>query len=180
MSILGKAITVRQFCLWMSIIFQIHCSKLNFNCYTHTPLWSMDAAGKVPHRSPTQPDAGCGIQRSCPRVGAASEFFFFFTVTLTRLDSSRLGFYSRQFVPNRDDSARIKLYQPNQVILAGNQNGSKQPKSALNHAETAKIGFEWDPNILNLFFLNFILNICCLFCVFFFVLYFLHSSFFVL
>ena len=93
-------------------------------------------------------------------------FFFFFS------RSHRLGFYSHQFVPNQDDSARIKLYQPNQVISAGNRNGSKQPKSALNHAETAKIGFEWDPNILNLSFLNFILNICCFFCVFFFVLCF--------
>ncbi|KAL0005370.1 hypothetical protein SO802_012931 [Lithocarpus litseifolius] len=29
-------------------------------------LESMDAAGRVPHRSPTRPDAGCGVRRGCP------------------------------------------------------------------------------------------------------------------
>ena len=115
-------------------------------------------------RHPTQLPA-----RRC-HVRAFFFFFFFHGFTSTWLDSSRFGFYSRQFAPNWDNSARIKLYRPNQVISAGNRNGSKQPKSALNHAETAKIGFEWDPNILNLSFLNFILNICCFCCVFFFVL----------
>ena len=78
------------------------------------------------------------------------------------------------FAPNRVDSARIGLYHPNWFILAGNRN---RPKSNLNHAEIAEIGFEWGPNILNLSFLNFILNICFFFWV---LLCFLLSSFFVL
>jgi len=50
----------------------------------------------------------------------------------------------------------------NRAVSADDRN---RPKSALNHARTAEIGFEWGPNILNLSFLNFILNICCFFCV---------------
>ena len=144
-------------------------------------LWSTDAVGRVSHWSPTQPDAGCGIWRGCPCVSAASELFFFSWIhadlawfTLTRL----------RFASNRADSARIKPYQPNRVIWASDRNIPKLPKSALNHAKTAEISFEWGPNILNLSFFNFILNICYFFCVFFFVLYFvlcfLPSSFFVL
>ena len=127
-------------------------------------LWSMDAV-------------------AC--ADATSELFFylfiylflFYGFALTRLDSCQLGFYSRWFVPNRDFSAKIKLYQPNRVVSASYLN---RPKLALNHARTTEIGFEWGPNILNLSFLTFILNICCFFCVFFFVLCFLPSSFFVL
>ena len=53
-------------------------------------LESTDAAGRVPHR----------VQRGCPRVGAASTFFFFFCswihadsarFTPTRLDSRQRG-----------------------------------------------------------------------------------------
>ena len=83
-----------------------------------------------------------------------------------------------RFLPIRPKSGRIGSYRP---AAETNQN---RPKSALNHAGTAIIGFEWDPNILNLSFLNFILNICYFFCIFFFVLCFilcfLPSSFFVL
>ena len=115
-----------------------------------------------------------------PTWGAASDmaarasvlrlsFFFFFFFSL---DSCRLGFNWRWFALNRANSARIGPYRLNWVVLTGDQNGHNRPKSALNHAGTAKISFEWDPNILNLSFLNFILNICCFFCVFFFVLCF--------
>ena len=79
-------------------------------------------------------------------------FFFFFST-----DSRWLSSNSCQFGQN-------------QVVSAGSQNWPKQ----------AEIGFEWGPNILKLSFLNFILNICCFFCVFFFVLRFLPSYFFVL
>ena len=72
---------------------------------------------------------------------------------------------------------RIGSYRPVAEIDRNSQNG---PTSALNHARTAEIGFEWGPNILNLSFLFFILNICYFFCIFFFVLCFLPSSFFVL
>ena len=110
------------------------------------------------------------------RLPARLSFFFFFHgFASTRLNSRRLNFYSHRFTPNRDDSGKIK---PNRVISAGDWNGRNRPKSALNHAGTAEIGFEWGPNILNLSFLNFIMNICCFFCVFFFVLCFLPSSFF--
>ena len=114
-------------------------------------------------------DAGCSIQRRCPRITAASEFIIFF-FSLIRTDSAR-------FALNQTDSAWIRLHRLNWVVLAGDQN---RPKSALNHARTTEIGFEWGPNILNLSFLDFILNIWCFFCVFFFVLCFSPSSFFVL
>ena len=47
------------------------------------------------------------------------------------------------------------------------QNDRNRLKSALNHVRTNAIGFEWGANILNLSFLNFIMNICCFFCVLF-------------
>ena len=112
---------------------------------------SLDTAGRVPHQSPTQPNAGCSVRRGC-------------RVSLIHANSASIC----------ANSARIG---PNQVVLAGNRN---KPKSALNYAGTAEIGFEWGPNILNLSFLDFILNIWCFFCVFFFVLCFLPSSSFVL
>ena len=96
--------------------------------------------------------------------------YLFFFFSLIRTDSAR-------FALNQTDSAWIRLHRLNWVVLAGDQN---RPKSALNHARTAEIGFEWGPNILNLSFLDFILNIWCFFCVFFFVLCFSPSSFFVL
>ena len=108
-------------------------------------------------------------------------FFFFFT------DSWQLGLIrtdSAWFAPTRllVSLIRAKLgrFGENQAISADDWNGRNKPKSALNHFGIAKIGFEWGPNIPNLSFLNFILNICCFFCVFFFVLCFLPSSFFVL
>ena len=112
-----------------------------------------------------------------PHLSSFFIYLFLYYYYFIFMVSCQLGFYSRRFVPNRDFSVQIKLYRPNRVVSAGDWN---RPKLALNHARTAKIGFEWGPNILNLSFLNFILNICCFFCVFFFVLCFLPSSFFVL
>ena len=134
-------------CLQIMLFFGMPCLQFWIVFYM---LWSTDVAGRVPHRSPPRPNAGCGGWHRCLHVFAA---------------------------PNRANSARIGLYRPNRIVLAG---GLKRPKSALNYSGTPEIGFEWGPNILNLSFLNFILNICCFFCVFFFVLCFLPSSFFVL
>ena len=107
-------------------------------------------------------DAGCGVWHGCLRVYAASDLFFFFS--RIRVDSARFAPTRLLFSPTRPESSRIRSYW-----LA--------TETALNHAKTAEIGFEWG---LHLSFLNFILKICCFFCVFFFVLCFLPSSFFVL
>ena len=126
---------------------------------------------------------GChtGVQRG-PMRGVAFDvatcslvprlsFFFFFFLDLRRpssicVDSASICTEPGKFSQNQAVSAELgRIGWP-----------SKWPKLALNHARTAKIGFKWDPNILNLSFLNFILNICC----FFFVLCLLPSSFFVL
>ena len=111
-------------------------------------------------------NAGCGIRRSCCVWVFFFSFFFFHRFTSTQLDS-------RRFALNWEDSAKIMPYWPNRVVLAGNR---KKPKSTLNHAGIAKIGFEWGQNILNMPFLNFILNSSCFFCV----LCFLPSYFFAL
>ena len=125
------------------------------------PLWSTDAAGRVPHRSPIWlPASWC----------CAWAFFFF-------LFFSRICINSAWFAPNWADSTGIGLYRPNQVLSTDNQNGQSGSKSTLNHAGIAEIGFEWDPSILNLSFLNFILNICYFFCVFcFFFLCFVNQG----
>ena len=121
-------------------------------------LWSTDSAGRVPHRSLMRGAASdMAARASMPHLS----FFFFNGFVSTRLDSHQLDFYSHRLGQNQAESGHIGW----------------QPKSALNHARTAEIGFEWG---LNLSFLNFILKICCFFCVFFFVLCFLPSSFFVL
>ena len=109
-------------------------------------------------------------------------FFFFFFIT----DSLQLGLIRADFHrtwPIRPESGhigQIGSYRPAIKVVETNQNGRNKPKSVLNYAEIAEIRFEWGPNILNLSFLNFIMNICCFFCVFFFVLCLLPSSFFVL
>ena len=185
---MGKAITVRQFCLRMSIIFQIHCSKLNFNCYTHTPLWSMDAAGKVPHRSPTRPDAGCSIQRSCPRVGATSElFFFFFFFSRIHIDLARFKPIRLLFSPI---CAELGRFGQNQAVSAKSGYIGRQPKQI----KTAEISLESCRNSQNRLWMrpkhpksvlsqfhseHLLLLLCFLFC-FVFCLCCLPSSFFVL
>ena len=92
-------------------------------------------------------------------------FFFFLGFTQTWLQSKQTWL---QFMPNWVDSARIGPYWP---AIETDRNGQNRPKLAWNHVGIVEIGFAWDPNILNLSFLNFILNICCFFCVFFFVLW---------
>ena len=132
---------------------------------TSRNLWSKDAVGRVPHWSPTQgATSDVASRRSVPHL---SPFFFFppHRISPTWLDSHR----TRQI---RSKSSRIGWIGLYQSATKTDQNGRNRPKSALNHARTAKIGFEWGPNILNLSLLNFILNICCFFCVFFFVLCF--------
>ena len=115
------------------------------------------------------PDTGCGIWHGCLCVNAASELFLFFYSI--RTDSTLIRTESGWFNQNR-------------AVSADDRNGWNKQKWALNHVETVEINFEWSPNILNLSFLSFILNICYFFCVFFFVLCFvlcfLPSSFFVL
>ena len=98
------------------------------------------------------------VRRSCPRVGAASELFFFLGFAMTRLDSRWTGHI-------------LAIIGPYWVVSAGDRNGQNMLKSALNHAGTVEIGFEWCPNILNLSILNFIMNIYCFFCVVFFFLF---------
>ena len=110
----------------------------------------------------------CGVRHPTQLLHLSFFFLFFF---FNRFTSTQLD--SRRFALNWEDSARIMPYRPNRVVLAGNR---KKPKSTLNHAGIAKIGFEWGQNILNMPFLNFILNSSCFFCV----LCFLPSYFFAL
>ena len=138
------------------------------HCHCTTTTIDIEANGVLPSMNHGRRWEGAApgsdaTQRSCPCVGAASELFFF--LSLIRADSASI-------------CVEPGWFGQNWVVSAGDRNGRNRPKSALNHAGTAKISFEWGPNILNLSlsFLNFILNICC----FFFVLCFLPSSFFVL
>ena len=99
-------------------------------------------------------------------------FIFFLGFVLTRLRFNQ----NRAVLAESGCIGWIRCYRPAVET-------NKRPKLALNHAEIVEIGFEWGPNILNLSFLNFILNICCFFVfsfLFCFVLCFLPSSFFVL
>ena len=122
---------------------------------------------------------GCrtGVWRGYPRVGATFGLFCFFFFLFFLFFFSRIHADSAWFAPICAESSR---FGQNRVVSASDRIGWNRPTSASNHAGIAEIGFEWGPNILNLSFLNFILNICCFFCVFFFVLCFLSSSFFVL
>ena len=73
----------------------------NFLCLSSNSLsqklWGTDAARRVPHRSPTWPNARCSVRRDCLHIDAMSELFFFLGFTPTQLDSCRLGFNSRWF-----------------------------------------------------------------------------------
>ena len=96
-------------------------------------------------------DAGCSVRHGCPRVYAALTIFFFFFFfhgfASTRLDSHQLGFCSRRLGQNQAESGHIGW----------------RPKWPWIMLEQLKPGFEWG---LNLSFLNFILKICCFFCVY--------------
>ena len=63
------------------------------------------------------------IGRGYLRVWAFFFFFFFNGFAATRLDSCRLSFY-------------LHWTRSNQVVSTDDQNGQKQAKLALNHAET--------------------------------------------
>ena len=115
---------------------------INFTLMTETNrLECTDAAGRVPHPSLTQRDAGRGVRRSWPRVGAASAFFFFFFSDSHRLgsiraDAARFAPNRLRFAPNRADSARIGSYRPYRSISAGNQYG----RYGWNRPESAETG----------------------------------------
>ena len=88
-------------------------------------LWSTDAAGRVPHWSPTRPDAGCSVRCSCPHIDAAFELFFFFFFT----DSCQLGFNSHRFTPHQADLARIG---PNWVVRPATEIGLESCRNSRN------------------------------------------------
>ena len=93
-------------------------------------LGSINAAGRVLHRSLMQLDAGCGHRRGCQCVSATSDFFFF------HADLATICVNSGRVTLNQADSAKIGSYQ-----LAAETDRNRL-KSALNHAETAEISFE--------------------------------------
>ena len=145
------------------------CQTMRYPRLTmHLLLWGTDAVRRVSHQSSTQPDMGCDVRRGYLCVGSLVELFFFLEFVPTWLQFLKTWL---QFMPNWVDLAIIGSYRPSIETAETDQNGRNRPKSAWNHVGTAEIGFEWDPNILNLSFFNFILNICCFFCVFFFVLW---------
>ena len=127
-------------------------------------LGSTDAAGRVPHRSPTQ---GAATDAAAHALVPCLSILFYFIL---------FYFYFNGFVPTRLWFALIQAepgkFSQNQVVSAESDHIGWRPKLALNHTGTAEISFEWGPNILNLSFLNFILNLCYFFCIFFFVLCF--------
>ena len=152
------------FSFFLSLIFLDKFSIANYDAQTRqngccTCIWLGNA------RATLLPTRWC-----CVWVFVCLFAFFFF---LNGFAPTQLQFTP---IPAKSVySARIRSYRLNRIVSVGSRNWPKWSKSALNHAETAEINFEWGSNILNLSFLNFILNICCFFCV----LCFLPSSFFV-
>ena len=104
-------------------------------CYQ---LESTDAAGRVPHPSPTRPDVGHGVQHGCLRVGATSKLFFF----------SRIRADAAQFASNRVDLARIRSYRPYRVISAISNRIGRRPIRPIR-LKQAKIGLESRRNSRN-------------------------------
>ena len=100
--------------------------------------------------------------------------FFFSHI---RVDSARFAPTWLLFALSRADLARIKLYWLNRVVSADDRNGRNRPKSILNHAEIAEIGFELGPNpksILHQFYSEYLLLfLCFLFCFVFVAFFFL-------
>ena len=102
-------------------------------------LESTDAAGRLPHLRPMRPNAGHGIWCSYPRIGAASEFFFFLGFTPTQLDSHRIDFDWCRIGLIQPESGRIGhigLYWPATDTA---ETGRKWVKSALKLVGTAEI-----------------------------------------
>ena len=71
-------------------------------------LGSINAAGKVLHRSLMQLDAGCGHRRGCQCVSATSDFFFFFF--FFHADLATICVDSSQVTLNQADLAKIGSY----------------------------------------------------------------------
>ena len=117
-------------------------------------------AGRVLHQSSTWPDAGCGVWRSCPRVGTAFKLFFFFFLGFA---STRL-----QFTPNRADSARIGLYQP--VI----EMAEICLKSCWNSRNQLWMRPKYPKSVIPQFYYEYLLLLlCCLFWFVFLAFFFL-------
>ena len=91
----------KKYCLFMRntvLVFFIHFAAMVPLLYNHLSCFQLEStnmAGRVPHLSPTQPDA---VARAL--VSHLSCFFFFFHANSTR------------FALTRADSARIRLYRP--------------------------------------------------------------------
>ena len=129
-------------------------------------LGNIDAVGRVSHRSPTR-----GAATDAATRASVLHLIFFCCFFFLRIRANSASIranlasicadlcWTRQIRPESSCIGQIGLYQ-----LAAETDRNRL-KSALNHVGTVEIGFEWGPNILNLSFLNFILNICCFFCV---------------
>ena len=104
----------------------------NQSSITCACLESTDEAGRVAHPSPTRRDAGRGVRRGWPHVGAASEFYLFIYFSWICANSA-------QFALNQDDSARIRPYWPYQVVSAGDWYGRNRPKLASKLAGAVEI-----------------------------------------
>ena len=139
-------------------------------------LWSMDAAGRVPHWSPTQPDAGCSVRCGCPHVGAAFELFFFFFFFFfhkfvpTWLDSRQLGFNSHRFTPHQADLARIGPYWPNWVVRPATKIGLESCRNSRNQLWIRSKHLK---SVLPQFYSEYLLLLLCfLFCFLFLAFFF--------
>ena len=101
---------------------------------SEAPTW-LEGCRTGVWRGPTRPDAGYSIRCGYQRVSAASELFFFFFLGFapTWLNLRRLDF----------DSTRVGPYQPATETAETGWNWlwimPKQPKSALNEAQTSQI-----------------------------------------
>ena len=101
-------------------------------------LGSIDAIGRVLHRSPIQLDVRCGHRRGCPFLDAAS-FFFFLKI---HANSALIRIDSCQTRPIRPELGCIDQIESNRPMVETDRNDRSRLKSAFNHAGTAEIGFE--------------------------------------
>ena len=137
-------------------------------------LWSTDAAGRVPHWSPTQPDAGCSIRCGCPHVGAAFELFFFFffhRFVPTWLDSRQLGFNSRRF---KAYFGQNRAVWPNWVIRLATEMAKIGLESCQNSRNQLWMRSKHLKSVLPQFYSEYLLLLLCfLFCFVFLAFFFL-------